>query len=254
MYTDIVDLCDFYETRLGQTARRLLRRRVRALWPDVRGQTVLGLGFASPVLSPFRDEAERVLNFMPAQQGVMRWPPGAANQTALVDESALPLPDASVDRAVVLHALESTESLRAMLEELWRVLTATGRLLVIVPNRTGVWARSDRSPFGHGHPYTGSQLSRLLRSNQFLPHRVERALFLPPVRSRVLLRWAQTWDDIGRRWFPTVGGAVMVEVSKQVYLVQPRRKPARMLRPSLVPVDGAQPARVSNARTPELEI
>lgn len=248
MYTDIVDLCDFYESRLGQTARRLLRRRVRELWPDVRGQSVLGLGFAGPVLTPFRDEAKRVISFMPAQQGVMRWPASGANAAALVDETALPLPDASVERVVVLHALESTEALRPMLEEIWRVLTATGRVLVIVPNRTGIWARSDRSPFSFGHPYTASQLSRRLRDSLLVPHRVARMLYLPPSRSRVMLRAAQAWEEIGRRWFPTFGGLVAVEASKQVYHVQPLRQPSR-LRPALMPVGTAQPARTVLAQS-----
>ena len=48
MWQDVVDLRDFYETQLGQMARRMIRRGVRALWPDVRGQRVLGLGYATP--------------------------------------------------------------------------------------------------------------------------------------------------------------------------------------------------------------
>ena len=38
---------------------RLLRARLREVWPNVRGETVLGLGYATPFLRPFREEAER---------------------------------------------------------------------------------------------------------------------------------------------------------------------------------------------------
>ena len=38
MWSDVVDLRDFYESRLGQVARHLLRRRIRQTWPDLRGE------------------------------------------------------------------------------------------------------------------------------------------------------------------------------------------------------------------------
>ena len=73
MYTDVVDLRDFYATRLGQVARRMIRRRIRLLWPDLGGMRVLGLGYATPFLRPFADEAERAIALMPAEQGVLPW-------------------------------------------------------------------------------------------------------------------------------------------------------------------------------------
>ena len=85
MWTDVVDLRDFYVSTLGQVARRMVRRRLRELWPDVTGQNVLGLGYAVPYLNGFREEAERVLAAMPAGQGVLHWPPDEAGLTTLID-------------------------------------------------------------------------------------------------------------------------------------------------------------------------
>ncbi|MDA1311018.1 MAG: methyltransferase domain-containing protein, partial [Proteobacteria bacterium] len=144
MYNDAVDLWDFYGTSLGQVARRLIRRRIRGVWPNVSGMTVLGLGYATPYLRPFRDEAERVFALMPAQQGVLHWPREGRNLVALSDESELPLQDVSVDRVLLVHGMECSEQLRPMLHEIWRVLTGNGRLLVVVPNRRGLWARFER--------------------------------------------------------------------------------------------------------------
>ena len=42
MFVDVVDLRDFYVTRLGQVARRQVRARIRRVWPDVAGMRVLG--------------------------------------------------------------------------------------------------------------------------------------------------------------------------------------------------------------------
>ena len=97
MWTDVLDLNDFYRSTLGQMTSRLLRARLREVWPNVRGETVLGLGYATPFLRPFAEEAARTLAFMPAPQGVTRWPREGRNRTALVDEMDLPLADRSVD-------------------------------------------------------------------------------------------------------------------------------------------------------------
>ena len=138
--------------------RRLLRPRLRVFWPNVQGMTVLGLGYATPYLRIFEGEAERVIAAMPGPQGVVRWPRGLPGRVMLVDEDDLPLPDASVDRLLLMHALENSENTRALLREVWRVLTPQGRLLAVVPNRRGLWAHIEATPFGQGHPYTPPQL------------------------------------------------------------------------------------------------
>jgi hypothetical protein len=87
----------------------------------------------------------------------------------------------------------------------------------VVPNRRGIWARLERTPFGFGHPYSGGQLSRLLRDTMFTPVRTERALFVPPSRSRMVLATAQAWEQIGHRLFQAIAGVVLVEAGKQIY-------------------------------------
>ena len=221
MWTDVVDLRDFYATTLGQVAARMLRRRIRQIWPDLTGQRLLGLGYTIPYLRPFLDEAERVVAVMAAEQGVLPWPASGANRVALADESDLPLPDLAVDRVLLVHAVECSEQLRAMLREVWRVLADGGRILVVVPNRRGIWARLDRTPFGYGHPYTVTQLSRLLRDCMFTPVSAAGALFVPPSSSRMALRAAQAWENLGDRWFPGFSGVVMIEATKQIYAAAP---------------------------------
>jgi SAM-dependent methyltransferase len=217
MYSDVVDLRDFYATRLGEVARRLIRQRIRSIWPDVSGLRVLGLGYANPYLRPFLPEAERVLSFMPARQGVLHWPKDAGNLAALVHENELPLQNFSVDRILMVHALEGAPEADAMLSEVWRVLAGGGRVLVVVPNRRGIWARLDLTPFGAGSPYTLNQLTRLLRQTAFTPLSHGHALYVPPSHSRMMLRAAPAWEKIGERWFPGFSGIVMVEATKQLY-------------------------------------
>jgi SAM-dependent methyltransferase len=234
MWSDVIDLRDFYESGLGRVARRMIRRRIRSIWPNLAGQTLLGLGFATPYMRPFRDEAERVVAVMPATRGVLPWPPDGRGLVALADESELPLPDLSVDRVLLAHGLENAEQMRPMLREIWRVMAGNGRLLVVVPNRRGIWARLDRTPFGSGRPYSLPQLSRLLRDTMFTPVQSGAALFVPPGRSRMLLGSAQAWERLGARIFPTVAGVVMIEASKQIYAAPAERVARRRRKPYVV--------------------
>ncbi|HXE17461.1 MAG TPA: methyltransferase domain-containing protein [Stellaceae bacterium] len=236
MFVDVVDLRDFYATRLGQVARRQVRARIRQVWPDVTGMRVLGLGYATPYLRPFVGEAERVFALMPAGQGVLPWPEQESNLVALTDESELPLQDYSIDRVLLTHGLEFSERSRALLTEVWRVLAGGGRLLVLVPNRRGLWSVNSSTPFGQGNPYSSNQLARLLRDAQFTPERTEAALFVPPAtRSRMLLGSAGALERIGARWFNRFGGVVMIEATKQLY--RPAAERAEKRRAVYVPAN-----------------
>jgi SAM-dependent methyltransferase len=217
MPSDVVDLRDFYRSALGQVARRMMRRAIQRVWPDLRGMRLLGLGYATPFLAALAPETERTIAVMPASLGVLGWPPEGPNIVALAEEGELPFADYSIDRVLLVHALETSEEVRAMLKEIWRVLAGGGRLLIVAPNRRGIWARLDRTPFGSGRPYTQSQLSQLLRDEQFTPVGSDAALFVPPSNGRMVRRSAAAWERIGRRWFPTFAGVLLVEASKQIY-------------------------------------
>lgn len=223
MHSDVLDLREFYNTAMGHVARRMIRRRLRELWPNVNGQVILGLGYATPYLRPFREEADRVMALMPAAQGAIFWPREGPGLVALADEAELPLPDMSVDLVLVVHGLEGTQQLRPMMREIWRVMAGGGRLVTVVPNRRGLWARADWTPFGHGFPYSSSQLKQLLRESMFVPERSAHALFIPPLRSRFSLAWAPAWEEIGARWFKAFCGVTIMESTKQVHASVARR-------------------------------
>jgi SAM-dependent methyltransferase len=219
MHLDVLDLRAFYyRTRLGRSAQRVLQEGLRGLWPDTADLTVVGFGFAAPMLRPFLADATRVLALMPSPQGVMPWPAGGPNVSALVEETRWPVGTGTVDRLVVAHGLETCESPNALLEEMWRVLAPGGKVIFIVPNRSGLWARRDATPFGHGRPYTLGQLESLLKKHRFVPERHAGALYAPPSHRKFWQQTAYFWERLGRRYDPRlVAGALLVEGSKQVY-------------------------------------
>ena len=195
----------------------MIRRAIQRVWPDLTGMRLLGIGYATPFLSALSGDTERTIAVMPATLGVLRWPSEGRNLVTLADEGELPFADYSIDRVLVVHAVETSEWIGPMLKEIWRVLAGGGRLLIVVPNRRGIWARLDRTPFGSGRPYTMSQLSQLLRDELFTPVGSDTALYIPPVRKRMMLRSAPAWERIGKRWFPTFAGLVLIEATKQIY-------------------------------------
>lgn len=213
---DVETLRDFYATGLGQVVRRLLSQRIRARWSRVSGETVIGLGFATPYLSVFRGEAARVGAFMPVSQGALVWPSSGPRLTALVEEGRLPLPDNSVDKLLVVHCLEVAENVRPLLRELWRVLTPQGRLLLVAPNRRGIWARLDTSPFGQGRPYSRAQLDELLRETMFTPLDWGAALYVPPLDRPLILRSAPAFERVGQRLPQGFAGVIIAEAAKEL--------------------------------------
>lgn len=221
MYTKAIDLKEFYDGLHGRVVQRLLRQQLRRLWPDMKGQRVLGYGYATPYLKPWMSEAERVIALMPRQQGAIYWPAGERGLVSLCDEGELPIETNSIDRMVIVHGVQGIENLDSILREAWRVLTGQGSLILIVPNRTGIWARFDHTPFGHGAPYSMGQIRGILKDYMFIPERAERALFVPPSASRLMLATAPVWEKLGSRFFNAIGGVNMIEAGKQLYAGTP---------------------------------
>ena len=217
MPTDANATADFYATRQGAVAASLLRQRLQALWPSVRGQSVLGLGYAAPYLRLWREEAAHCVVLTPAQLGAARWPPGASNLSCTAEEDALPFADLSFDRILLVHGLEAAENARRLLREVWRVLKDDGRLLVVAPNRRGMWAHVESTPFGQGQPYSPRQIGRLLAASMFHVERRDTALYLPPTRVRLLLRSARLIEGGGRRLIPRLAGVTITEAAKDLF-------------------------------------
>lgn len=210
-------LRSFYKTLGGRIVRRLLRERLDQFWPSCTALRILGAGYAVPYMKAYADEAERTACVMFTGQGVHHWPDDADNLTCLSDETDLPFETNSVDRILLIHSLEFTGFLKPAFEELWRILKSNGRIIVVVPNRHGLWARADWTPFGRGTPYSAGQVEDFLKENLFIPERTERALFIPPFKSQTLLRSAGFWEKIGSKICPAMGGVLLVEASKQIY-------------------------------------
>jgi SAM-dependent methyltransferase len=217
MRVDVLALQSFYAGPLGQAALAMASRRMVDAWGDCKGLDLLGYGYASPYLEPWRETARRTIAFMPAMQGVERWPRSGPNAAVIGEEDRMPFAEAVFDRIICVHTLEEAENPRTLLRELWRALAPEGRLMMIVANRSGVWARSEATPFGHGRPYSRTQLSTLLSDAMFQPVAWSRALHAPPLSWKLAAGAAETWEAVGERVWPALGGLLLVDAVKRLY-------------------------------------
>jgi hypothetical protein len=217
MRRDVLDLRAFYATPLGRAARLMLARKVDEAWGSTRGLDVLGLGYATPFLDSARQSARRVVAAMPATQGVEVWPHGGRNQACLVEETALPLPNAMFDRVLA------------------------------VASRDGVWAGAESTPFGHGRPFSRSQLERLIRDADLEPAGWTRALYAPPIA--MTAGWAEGFEQVGARLWPRFAGLILMEAVKQTFAVKPRghRARVRVFTPGVLSPSPAGPATARKA-------
>jgi SAM-dependent methyltransferase len=241
MNSDIVDLRSFYASLLGRLAERSIAMAIAPVWAKLSGERLVGLGYTLPWLDRFGADAERVFAFMPGTQGAVAWPAGGPSATALVFDEELPLVDASIDRMLLVHSLEHAESPRETLKEIWRVLAPSGRVVIVVPNRRGIWARFEHTPFGTGRPFSRGQLGELLREANFTPSAWSDALFFPPSKRRFMMRFHGMLERMGRRLWPIFSGVIIVEAQKRVYQGVPvtRRASRRVFVPVLSPQGAA---------------
>jgi SAM-dependent methyltransferase len=231
MRRDVLDLRQFYAGPLGKAAREMVTRKVSEAWGGLSGLDLLAFGYATPFLEPLAGGARRVIAAMPAQQGVEAWPLGARNDAVLVDEAALPFPSAMFDRVLAVHALEESDSPLALLSELGRVLAPSGRLILVVASRHGLWANAESSPFGHGRPFSRRQLEALVREADLEPAGWTRALYAPPLAWAA--RWAGGFEQAGARLWPPLAGLILMEARKQTLAARPIpvRQRARVFAP-----------------------
>jgi len=218
MRPDIVNLRQFYSSRLGRKVKTRLAQNALAHWPGHTGDIIVGIGYTLPVLRVLeRTGPAKVLALMPAEQGALYWPVHSENRCILGDEMRPPFMQGSISRVVMMHVLEHAAAPDELLRITWQMLAPGGQLLLIVPNRKGVWASYGHTPFNTGTPYTLQKLKEMLTDAGFTLRDVSASLFAPPSSHPLLLRLSGALEWFGRVFAPRSGGVLVIEAEKQIY-------------------------------------
>ncbi len=233
---DIESLSDFYKTPLGEVACRVVRERICEAWPDVgsgarlaKPEHIAAIGYAAPYLEPLMADQDdksgknkssyRFCSVMLPAHSSARSSEGNQETVLMINEKDLPFEDEAVDRVMLIHSLEFSSNASHFMREIWRVLNPGGKLLIVVPNRTGLWSRSDRTPFGHGRPYSLDQIKKLLTDSMFMLKTSEVLLYTPPTKISLLLRASNMIERIGSTFLSPIGGILLAGAEKQLYSV-----------------------------------
>lgn len=222
MRESVLRLEKFYASSLGQAAKDMAGRRLHSLWPDLAGRNVLGFGFCDPYLDSYQSGANRIVFAMPSGQGALAHKSKRGVNTCLTEEHCLPFSDSTFDTILCVHGVEETPDLKVLMSELWRVCRPEGHIVIIASNRAGLWARSDRSPFGAGRPFSRTQMRAAMRGVGFHPTIWSGALYAPPLRFLTKGGMLRGAEKFGETVFPGLSGLILVEGIKRLY-VKPKR-------------------------------
>ena len=205
------DAAAFYQSWAGQRTASLLNRRLNSLLPDLRARRLLGIGYPGPYLPATAGCAISARLQHPQTQR----PFHHIVQDCLIESGRLPFDDLSMDTVLVVHGLEFTRSAADFLRAAWKVMTDDGYLILVVPNRSGYWAHTDATPFGHGVPFSTRQLTRLLEQGLFQIEHHTGALMTPPA---LLSRLSGTLPErVGKMIRYPCAGVHIVVARKNVY-------------------------------------
>ncbi|WP_147405874.1 class I SAM-dependent methyltransferase [Litorimonas taeanensis] len=207
----------------------MVSRRLSTLWPDLSGRNVLGFGFCGPYLEPYQASANRIVLAMPSGQGALAHKGKRGVITCLTEENLLPFANNTFDTVLCVHGVEETPNLRDLMSELWRVCRPEGHVVIIASNRGGLWARSDRSPFGAGRPFSRSQMRSAMREVGFHPTIWSGALYAPPLKSFAKSGILRGSERFGETVWPGFSGLILVEGIKRLYIEPHQGEKAKSL-------------------------
>jgi len=238
----VTTLADFYASRRGRAVLAMTLRRLHALWPHLEGRDILGYGYALPFLKTYEKNAARIIHAMPQGMGAQAHETPRGNCSVMTTGRQLPFMPGAFDRVLVMHGLEEAANMAALLKELWRVMAPEGRVVIVAANRAGLWARSDKTPFGAGRPFSGAQLSKALTLAGFETLARAGALYCPPFNRLCGARSAGVFEKFGETVWPGFSGLVLVEAIKRHYVGTDSREKKRILQPNFKGALGASQA------------
>lgn len=218
MHQDIIEIKHFYDGVTGGLARRVILDTIEELWPELPNDLLCGIGYVDPFLDIYHGRGQKCAVFHSAYSGTYQHK-AQKYLSALVNETELPLSDNSQKRILSAHLLEHTVSPHHFIKEVSRILDYDGEVIFVIPNRRGLWARFEHTPFGNGKPYTKRQIVNLFEEHNLFITEHGSALFFPPREHPPIRLYVNMAEYIGKRSFLSrYGGVHIIKAVKRAYI------------------------------------
>ncbi|MDC0394237.1 class I SAM-dependent methyltransferase [Alphaproteobacteria bacterium] len=213
MLYDVEKINAFYDDARGQMVAKLLREDLKDIWHPTATSSNLAVGF------PFYFFPNKNICpvLMPVEIGGMALAHKHAVYSAVIDSYNWPVESDSVDYLLIAHALEFIEDKEAFLREVTRVLKSAGKIVILVPHRYGLWARSEKTPFGYGTSFSRGEMFGLLKNCGLQQEKCTRSLSLPPFADKLPDAVSNKLEKVGEHLLQLLGGVLIVEATKMVY-------------------------------------
>ncbi len=239
MRVSIKDFAKFYQSDLGKIVADLICEYTMTCWldkpqKDLSNEDILGYGFSPPIFSRLKINAARKINYVLQCELSDDEICLAQNDWVIGQETRTPFQDGQFEKILCTNGLEESENPIRTLRELWRILSPEGSLILVVPNRRGLWARSDNSPFGQGRPFSRTQLLKLVSDSLFEVKIARRILYAPPIEHPIINKVCNHFEKIGATLWPTFGGLLFFELKKRV-LIEPPTEKGRLFKHIQIP-------------------
>jgi len=224
MFYNVDELTKFYKTFLGKVSVRIIEEKLKDIFQFSSNLKILGIGYPVPWLENLSNSAIDLFLAIPSQFSDYKWSRYQLNQTFVFEDIAIPIPDFYFERVFICHSIENSNEVEKLFKETWRVLDGQGKLILILPNRLGLWSRNENNPFGQGVPFTSFQISKLLNQYGFTNIKIYFSLFFPPSKNKIILNNADKFEYIFSKIFPSMGGIMIVEATKSMYAIPKPKK------------------------------
>ena len=202
---DIAKIHRFYKSPLGKWVSSLVRDKVKT--DDV--SDVLWLGYGQEFRRPTDIWGITEANLDLSLEG---------HSNLLFYQSDLfPFAANSFNKIVVLHGFEFSKDPVNFLHNIWDALEGEGEFHMIVPNRSGFWARGEKTPFGEGRPYSLNQIYKLLVQTGFSVINAEHCLYTPPSANKLSLSIAPHYEWLGHKLNLPFGGLIYTRCKKEIF-------------------------------------
>ena len=209
---DIVKLKDFYRGDLGRTLAKVLTCYIEKLLKIDDTSVVLGLGYTVPFITNIRTKGRFLALATTSLDAQTK-----DGQIIFAKNKKLPFLDNTFDKVILIHELEYSENPNSLLEEVSRILRVNGKIIIAVPNKYGLWASSKSTPVAESKAFSSSDLSAVLKRNNFSISQSQYGVFIPPTSKKWLQKLVYSLEKAGYRWFAPFSGFIIVEAKKTIY-------------------------------------